>query len=183
MSYIIAKIILKIWGWKIKGSIPHDIKKCVIIEAPHTSNCDFIIGRFAFFLLKLNVKFLIKKEIFIFPLGYIIKAFGGIPVDRKKNTNIINYISGLFNQHDSLYIVITPEGTRKRNPKWKKGFYYIAQRANLPIALGFIDYAKKEGGIGKIIKPSGDFEKDFKIIQEFYKDKTAKHPEKFNLTK
>ncbi|MCK4361607.1 MAG: lysophospholipid acyltransferase family protein [Bacteroidales bacterium] len=182
MSKFISKIILKLWGWKIFGVIPPGIKKCVILAAPHTSNYDFFIARLAYFVIGVNVKFLIKKEVFKFPFGRIFKAWGGIPIDRSKKNNMVEYVSGLFSKYDSLYIVITPEGTRSLVHKWKKGFYFIAQNAKVPIALGYIDYGKKEGGLGPLIYPSGDFEKDFKTITDFYKTKTAKHPEKFNLS-
>ncbi len=182
MSKFLSNIILKLWGWKIFGVIPPGIKKCVILAAPHTSNYDFFIARLAYFVIGVNVKFLIKKEVFKFPFGRIFKAWGGIPIDRSKRNNMIEYVSGLFSKYDSLYIVITPEGTRSLVRKWKKGFYYIAQNAKVPIALGYIDYGKKEGGLGPLIYPSGDFEKDFKTITDFYKTKTAKHPEKFNLS-
>ncbi len=119
---------------------------------------------------------------FVFPIGSLLKWFGGIPVDRKKTSKMVDYVAGLFNKYDSLFITITPEGTRKLNTHWKKGFYYIALRANVPIALGILDYKKKEGGIGKIFEPSGNFEDDFKMIQDFYRGRGARHPENFNLS-
>ncbi len=179
---LIARIILKLWGWKLQGIIPQGIKKCVIIAAPHTSNVDFFIGRLAYFAIGVKIKFLIKKEVFVFPLGPILKAWGGIPVDRGKRNNIVDEVVKLFNSTDSAYVLITPEGTRKLAKRWKKGFYFIAQQAQVPIALGYADYAKKEAGVGSVINPSGNYEKDLKIIQDFYRDKTARHPEKFNLT-
>lgn len=178
----ISHLILKLLGWKVYGQIPENIKKCVLVEAPHTSNMDFIIGRLAFFYLGIKAKFLIKKELFIQPLGLILKKLGGIPVDRKKSNNIVDYIATLLKNSEELVVVITPEGTRKYNPNWKKGFYYIALKAKVPIVLAYIDYGKKEGGIGKVIYPSGNFEKDFNEIVEFYINKTARYPKKFNLS-
>lgn len=177
----LAKLILRMMGWKIIDTIPRDIKKCVMVIAPHTSNWDFVIGRLAFFQLRLPVKFLIKKELFVFPLGSLIKAMGGIPVDRKKSHNVVMQVADKFNKRDSLFVVITPEGTRSYNPKWKKGFYYIAEMADVPIALGYLDYKKKEGGIGKIFRPSTKIHHDLQHIYAFYKDKKGKHPEKFGL--
>ncbi len=178
----LAKFILNIWGWKVTGGIPQDIKKCVVVVAPHTSMWDFIIGRLAWYVLGLKVKFLIKKEMFVFPIGGLLKKLGGIPVDRGKSTRLVDYVAGLFEKHESLYITITPEGTRRYNPKWKKGFYYIALKAGVPIALGVLDYKKKSGGVEKIFVPSGNFEEDFKMVEEFYKGRGAKYPENFNLT-
>lgn len=182
MMKLLSKWYLKKIGWKINGTMPDDIKKCVIIAAPHTSNYDFVIGRAGFYVMGIKkVKFLIKKELFFFPLGPILKSMGGYPVDRKQNT-VIKDTTADFNRKDSFFLLITPEGTRKRVKVWKKGFYHIALSAKVPIVLSYIDYGRKEGGIGPIIYPSGDFEKDFQIITNFYKDKTAKFPENFNLT-
>jgi len=181
MRYI-AKFILYLWGWKVFGGIPADLKKCVVVVAPHTSMWDFVIGRLAWFALGLKVKFLIKKEMFAFPLGPPLKWLGGIPVDRSKSMRLVDYVAGLFNKYESLYITITPEGTRRLNPHWKRGFYFIALKANVPIALGVLDYKKKIGGVEKIFTPSGDFEKDFKMVEDFYRGSGARHPEKFNLS-
>ena len=182
MIDFICRISLKLMGWKVIGTYPPEIKKCVLIAGPHTSMWDFILGRMAFYRFHIKVKFLIKKELFKFPFGGLLKRLGGIPVNRGKKNNMIEYISELFEKSEKLIIVITPEGTRKYNAHWKKGFYYIAQRANVPIVMAFIDYAKKEGGIGKVMYPSGNFEEDFKIIEDFYRGKNAKYPEKFNLS-
>ena len=179
----ISKFILKAFGWKIIANITPEIKKSVLIVAPHTSNWDFVIRRMVYFALNVNVKFLIKKEFFRFPLDQILKKLGGIPVKRDSANLVVNHIVNILKKNDSLIITITPEGTRKYNAHWKKGFYHIAQSAKVPIVLGYLDYKKKEAGIGHVIYTSGNFDKDFKFIEDFYRDKTAKYPDKFNLTK
>jgi 1-acyl-sn-glycerol-3-phosphate acyltransferase len=183
MAYYISKFILYLWGWKIESQFPKEkVKKCVFIVAPHTSYYDFIIGRLAYYYLCVNPKFLIKKALFTFPLGPILRAFGGVPVDRSKTRNFISQVVELFNQNESFYLTITPEGTRKYNPKWQLGFYHIARTANVPVYMCYIDFKNKRGGIGPELKISGDIEKDFKIVEAFYSTMHAKHPEKFNLT-
>jgi len=177
-----ARILLWLLGWKIKDTLPPEIKKCVIIAAPHTSNFDFFIGRLAYWYTGLKISFLIKKESFNFIMGPMLVASGGIPVDRSKNTHLVDRVAEMFNTRDSFYVAITPEGTRQLTPKWRKGFYHIALKANVPIALVYVDYKKKEGGYGPIITPSGDYEKDLKIIQDFYKTITPKYPKKSNLS-
>lgn len=177
-----AKLVMRMIGWKVTGSIPPEIKKCVIIAAPHTSNWDFFIGRMAYWQLGVPVKFLIKKEAFDHPLGWLVKRMGGIPVDRKKSNNLVDQVASVFDDYSILNIVVTPEGTRKLVEQWKKGFYFIALKAGVPIVLGFVDYHKKIGGFGPVIYPSGDYNSDIIAIESFYKDKTAKHPEKFNLS-
>lgn len=139
-------------------------------------------GWLGFNSIGVDVRFLIKKESFFWPVGGILKKLGGIPVDRHKNNNMVEQISNLFNHHESLVITITPEGTRKKVEHWKKGFYYIALHAKVPIILGYLDYKEKKGGIGPIIWPSGNYQDDWKGIEEFYKGKHARHPEKFNLS-
>ncbi|MCK9448423.1 MAG: lysophospholipid acyltransferase family protein [Bacteroidales bacterium] len=179
---VFGRLMMKLIGWELVGAVPPHIKKCVILAAPHTSNWDFVIGRFAYWALGVPVKFLIKQEAFNHPLGCIVKKMGGIPVDRKKNTNMVEYVASLFSEYEVLNVIITPEGTRKLVTEWKRGYYYIAQRAEIPIVLGFADYKNKQGGFGPVIYPSGNYEKDFVMIEEFYKTKTARHPEKYNLS-
>lgn len=179
---ILSGIILKLLGWKITGSVPLTIKKCVIIGAPHTSNLDFFIGRLVYFNFGVPVKFLIKKEAFQNPLGGLLKRAGGIPVDRGKRNNLVDEMTALFNNNEQLNMIVAAEGTRKLVTQWKRGFYHIASKANVPILLGFLDYKKKEAGFGPAIYPTGDFDADFKIIEDFYRTKTARHPEMFNLS-
>ncbi|MFH0865923.1 MAG: lysophospholipid acyltransferase family protein [Bacteroidota bacterium] len=178
-----SKIILWIFGWKIKGTLPPDLKKCVIIAAPHTSMWDFFYGRLGCYskgICKIN--FMIKKEMFRFPLGGLLKWLGAIPVDRSKNSNTVIWISKMFYERESFMLLVTPEGTRKYVENWKRGFYHIAQNAKVPIVLGYVNYKKKEGGFGPVFYPTGNYAEDLKKIQEFYLDKTAKFPENFNLS-
>lgn len=172
---------LKILGWKIVGTLP--VKKCVITVAPHTSIADFILGRLAYCSIDMDVKFLIKKEFFDIPiLKSILLKMGGLPVDRSRNNNLVNQVAAMFKNYDSLNIVIAPEGTRKRVNKWKKGFYYMAVKADVPIILGFLDFKKKELGFGPMFYPTGTYEEDWKFMESFYKGITAKHPERYNLS-
>ena len=169
-------------GWKMAGTFPFEYGKAILLEAPHTSGWDFLIGWAGLSALGIRVRFLIKKEMFVFPLGPLIRAMGAIPVDRGKRNNMVDYVSELFGQYDSFYMVITPEGTRKYSRHWKKGFYHISLKAGVPVVLCYLDYGKKEGGIGPVIWPSGDYEVDFKAIEDFYRGRKAKFPENFNLS-
>jgi 1-acyl-sn-glycerol-3-phosphate acyltransferase len=182
MKYI-SRFILWFLGWKINGVVPPGVDKAIVIVAPHTSNWDFVMGRMAYFAMGIKVTFLIKKEVFFWPAGPIIRAMGGESVDRSKSNNMVDQIAQQFEQHKKKYIVITPEGTRSLVKNWKRGFYFIALKAQVPITLGFLDYRKKEGGIGPSFRPCGDYDKDLKMIEAFYANKTARHPERFNLSK
>lgn len=181
MLSLFAKFMLRILGWKITNVIPPGTKKVVIAVAPHTSYWDFVIGRLAYWVMGVKAKFLIKKEVFRFPIRGLLLHMGGIPVDRGRSSRMVDQIVELFNQSESMVIVITPEGTRKPVRHWKKGFYHIANQAKVPIALGYLDYAKKEGGVGKVIMPNGNIEEQFREIMDFYRGRTGKHPEKFML--
>lgn len=172
---------LKILGWKIVGVAP--VKKCVITVAPHTSIADFILGRLAYCSIDMDVKFLIKKEFFDIPiLKSMLLKMGGLPVDRSRNNNLVTQVAAMFKNHDTLNIVIAPEGMRKRVNKWKKGFYYMAEMADVPIILGFLDFKKKELGFGPMFYPTGNYEEDWKFMENFYRGITAKHPERYNLS-
>lgn len=179
MLSLFARALLKLLGWKIVSVIPPGTKKCVIAVAPHTSYWDFAIGRLAYWLLGVKASFLIKKEAFRFPFKHLLLRMGGIPVDRGKSNRMVDEVVERFNNAESLVIVITPEGTRKPVKHWKKGFYHIAYQAKVPIALGYLDYKKKEGGVGKVIIPNGDIENQLKEIRDFYREMTPRHPEKF----
>jgi 1-acyl-sn-glycerol-3-phosphate acyltransferase len=178
----IAKFILRVFGWKSDCVIPPEIKKVVMIVAPHTSAWDFVIGRLTYWASDVNIRILIKKESFFFPVGFLLRKLGGIPVDRGRKNNMVTKAVELLTDYESMVLVITPEGTRKLSRQWKKGFYRIAMEANVPIAIAFIDYKRKMGGLGEIFYPTGDYERDMEHIHNFYRDKTARHPELFNLS-
>jgi 1-acyl-sn-glycerol-3-phosphate acyltransferase len=182
MKRALATWILKLMGWRITHGMPEGIPRAVVIMAPHTSNWDFVFGRLGFITRGVSPKVMIKKESFFFPLGIILKALGAIPLDRGYSTGTIKKITHMMNSADSFFLIITPEGTRKLVKNWKKGFYFIAEHANVPIICGFLDYKTKTGGLGLVVYPSGDYDADLKIIQDFYRDKQARYPENFNLS-
>lgn len=171
-------IFTKLMGWKV---IDHatDIPKCVMAIAPHTSNHDFIVGKLAYSSLGRTANFLMKKEWFFFPFNLIFKSMGGIPVHRQKNNSMTDAMAAEFAKHDHLHLAITPEGTRKPVKKWKRGFYYIAMKAEVPIMLVALDYGKKEATVMDIFHPTGDYDADIVKIRAYYKDVTAKKPENF----
>jgi hypothetical protein len=122
-----------------------------------------------------------QKRVVQFPLGVIMRFFGGIPVDRSRNTGMVDAMIAEFGKHDRLVLMIPPEGTRGYVKEWKTGFYRVAVGAGVPIVLGYLDYGRKEAGLGKAFYPSGDYEKDLAAIQAFYRPMRAKHPERSSL--
>lgn len=173
----IAHWALSLRGWKAVGSTPKDVKKYVIISAPHTSNWDFPIALVAALALGIRAKWVGKKEIFRFPFGGIMRALGGIAVDRSQRNQMVDYMANVLESAETLGLLIPPEGTRSKAAKWKTGFYYIANKAQTPIVCGFIDYAKKEVGVGLTFMPSGDIHSDIALIREFYAGIQGKYPD------
>jgi 1-acyl-sn-glycerol-3-phosphate acyltransferase len=185
MFKYLAKLLFKINGWVVEGSIPEDLKKAVIIAAPHTSFWDFYYARIAFFIMGIPMKVTIKKEVVNHPVyGWLIRSLGAIAIDRtpkegnlKKKRSMVDAMVSLIEERDELIMMVTPEGTRKRVKKWKSGFYRVAEQANIPIVLGYLDYAKKHAGVGPVFYPTGDIDKDVEEIKKFYISKTGKYPD------
>jgi 1-acyl-sn-glycerol-3-phosphate acyltransferase len=167
MSYL-YKIIFWLLGWKIIGDVPRDQKKYIIITVPHTSNWDFIIGVMVRGILGFNSRFLGKKSLFKPPFGWLFRWLGGYPVDRSKNSKLVDQIVEIFNAHEEFVIAIAPEGTRKNVNDWKTGFYYIAKSANIPIIRSKIDRAKKQVVFFEPFWTTGDIHADLPKIKEVY---------------
>ncbi len=181
MLRLFSKIVFKLQGWKLNNNFDPNVRKAVIIGAPHTSNWDFFYAVLALKHERIKIRIIAKKSLFIWPLGGIMRALGSVPVDRKKSQNFVDGTTQLFKESEELLIGLSPEGTRSLVTKWKTGFYYLAKKAEVPIYLGYMDYDKKELGLSKPFYPTDDREKDYLYIQQFYKDKGAKNKAKWSL--
>jgi 1-acyl-sn-glycerol-3-phosphate acyltransferase len=168
---------LKLFGWRVVGRLPDD-KKYILLVAPHTSNWDFPVGLFARFSMGVRINFLAKKQLFFFPLGLFLKSVGGVPVDRTKKDNKVDKVVHLFNSRDRFVLAITPEGTRSAVTRWKEGFYHIACKAKVPLALVALDYASKEIRIQEAFWPCGNLEKDLSQILDYYRTIKGRYPKK-----
>jgi len=178
MGSLFAKFILRIVNWKIVGWNLNELDKYVIIEIPHTSNWDFPLGILLRAAQKApHVYFVGKKSLFKWPFGYIFKALGGYPVDRKKSQNFVDSITELYQKEDRFAICLAPEGTRSKAEKLKTGFYYLAINAKVPIVMVSFDYSRKQIVVAEPFEPSGDYEKDIPIMKKFFSDKVGKRPE------
>ena len=164
-------------GWKIIGDVPRDLKKYIIIVAPHSSNWDFLIGLSLRSIMKFPSNYLAKKELFKPPFGWLFKRMGGFPVDRDKHSNLVDQVVALYNKEEQFVIAIAPEGTRKNVSKWKTGFYHISVKAKVPIVMVALDYEHKSILWAKPFYPVGDFEIDRKVIEEFFKGIKGKNRE------
>ncbi len=155
--------------------------KCVIALAPHTSNWDFIIGRLYTTAIGESIMFLMKKEWFFWPVGIMMRRMGGIPVHRNKKMRVTDSVAEQARQTDSFRICVTPEGTRKANADWKKGFYYIALKADMPILLYGLDFKTRTIECTKTIVPNGDVDGQLQEIKNYFRSFTGKHPKQFAL--
>jgi 1-acyl-sn-glycerol-3-phosphate acyltransferase len=176
----VCSFLFRLTGWKssLKAEI---LPKCVICVAPHTSNWDFVIGLLFYKSIGGDPHILMKKSWFVFPLNYILKAMGAVPVDRAKQTSLTGQMKEEFEQREHFQLAIAPEGTRKKNPKWKSGFYYIAWEARVPIMLAYLDYAKKIIGVIENFIPSGNVQGDMERIKQKYKNIAGKKPAQFAI--
>lgn len=175
-----ARFLLRLMGWQMDARLP-EAPKFVLIVAPHTSNWDVFIGLVCVTAVgmtsKWRIGFLVKQSAAHWPvLGRMVRRFGAIPVDRGSPHRVVERMAAVFGRHDRLILGMAPEGTRKKVPYWKTGFYQIAVRAGVPIALGYLDYQRRIAGIGPVLTPCGDPEADLEIIRKFYAGIVCKHP-------
>jgi 1-acyl-sn-glycerol-3-phosphate acyltransferase len=175
-----SRLILRLKGWTVEGSLPPDTPKCVLIAAPHTSNWDLPYTLMVAFSLRLNIYWMGKAAIFRFPFGPVMRWLGGIAVDRSKNNNLVAAsAAALVAAQGTLQLVVPPEGTRGKTRHWRTGFYFIALEARVPIVLAYMDYQRKVSGLGPVFVPSGDVDADMLQIKQFYAGIKGRNAEQF----
>lgn len=179
MGNQLSKLIIKLIGWKEVGTFPEG-KKFVVVAAPHTSWWDFILGHLYYSSIGRKVSFMVKGKYFFFPLTIVLRWLGAIPVYTNSKISLPQQMIAEFKKRDEFLLNISPEATRKLTKRWKKGFLFIANGANVPIVLGYLDFEKKTFGTGGLYYPCDDMDADLIQIKRFYKDKIPKHPELFS---
>jgi 1-acyl-sn-glycerol-3-phosphate acyltransferase len=175
---MIAAAFLRATGWKPEGA-PPDVRRFVLIAAPHTSNWDLAYLLALAETWDLRISFMMKHTIFRGPFGPFFKSLGGIPIYRHRRGDLVKQMVEAFGERDEFVLVVPAEGTRSRVDTWKSGFYHIAREAGVPIVLGYLDYARKRGGFGPALVPSGSVRDDMDVIRDFYADKSGLHPQLF----
>ena len=178
MVKFLAEFFLRLRGWQAEGDIPA-ATKYVLIAAPHTTNWDLFYFLAIARAMGVDVRWMGKQSLFRGPMGTIMRALGGIAIRRGRSGNRVNQIAETFASVDSLVITVPAEGTRAYVPHWKSGFYRIALAAKVPIVLGYLDYARKRGGLGPEVIPTGNVREDMDEVRAFYEGITGKYPEKF----
>ena len=161
-------LFFKLMGWKIIGIENAEVKKCVMMVMPHTSNHDFYLGIFTRGISALEMNWVGKKELFKFPFGYYFRSVGGEPLDRSGGLNKVDAIVSIFEKKEVFRLAVAPEGTRKEVKEIRSGFYYIALKANVPIIPVAFDWGKKEVNFGKAFSPSGNYDADLQILKNHY---------------
>ena len=176
-AHWLGKTIIKITGWRVAGGVPWTNKNMIIIAAPHTSNWDLFYLLGAAYSFKLSIQWLMKDSVFLPIIGQFFLYLGGVPVDRSKRNNLVTQLATRFNESDGIALVIPPSGTRRFTEYWKSGFYRIALEADIPIVCGYLDYEKKEAGLGESFNLTGNMSEDMDRIRNFYEGIVGRHPD------
>lgn len=174
MQRLARYIYFRFLGWSLEGSFP-ELRKCVVVIAPHTSWVDFFLGLLVRRVLNLEVHYIAKKSLFRPPFGWYFKWMNGTPIDRSQTSDTVGAIAQLFRERDTFRLALSPEGTRKKVAQWKTGFYYIAKTAGVPLVLVAFDYGKKQVKISSPLVPTGSMQADFREYLDFYNGVTGRH--------
>lgn len=167
-------------GWEITGDFP-DVKRSIMVFAPHTAHVDILYGKLGFNEVGVNYVFLSKKEMFFFPMNLVMKKLGSIAVRGVKGENAIYKVAEMLKQADELHVVVSPEGRIHKVQEWNRGFYHMARKAEVPIIVAALDYGKKQMGVKGIIHELEDYDRVVSQMNEMYKGVRGKKPEDFIL--
>ena len=182
ISQWIARALLGLVNWRVVPP-PADLRRFVLIGAPHTSNWDGVHLVLFAAAAGLRVNFLIKESWLRGPFGPLVRAVGGIAIDRSQRNNTVEQIAGLFEARADLILAVAPEGTRRLVPYWKSGFYHIALAAGVPLVLGYVDYQRRETGCGPVVPLTGDVQADMDQLRAFYASIIPRFPEKAGVVR
>jgi len=178
MKKALARWLLRISGWQTVGTRPTS-NHYVLIAAPHTSNWDFPLMLIFAAAFDINVTWMAKHSLFYPPMGWIMRALGGMPITRHRNQNVVAAMVAAFDTAPHLVLVVPTEGTREKSEYWKSGFYHIARQAGVPIVPSFLDFDRKCGGFGPALAISGDVRSDMQYFRDFYRGMMGKFPDQF----
>ena len=172
----LGKFLMKISGWKTTGNLPED-QRVVLVAGPHTSNWDFVLAMSLILSLDVRIHWVGKHSIFKKGFRRLLKKMGGIPVNRINPEALKGEIYKITKKYKGFAIAISPEGTRKKVERLKSGFLRIANETNSKIMMVGVDFSNKTIEFGDFFSPSGDKEKDLKVIKDYFDNYTGKRPE------
>lgn len=175
VGWLVGSSGLVLLGWNVENNLP--VKKGIIIVAHHTTNWDFIIGMLTNFKLGIFSFWIAKSSAFFFPVGIILRALRGIPIDRSSAHDVVNQVVEIIHAHEEMYLTITPEGRRKKVDYWKSGFYHMAIQAQVPLVCAAFDYRTRTIWFSKAMNVTGNIKRDMDEIRNFYADVVGKYPE------
>jgi 1-acyl-sn-glycerol-3-phosphate acyltransferase len=176
MLKTLCRSLLKLFGWTLIDP-PERPARAVLVGYPHTSNWDGFIALFTKLGLGLDARWVAKDSLFCGPLDWIFRRLGGIPIKRNVRNGFVAEMVAQFAANPNFLLVIAPEGTRSLTTGWKSGFYRIALAAEVPVALAFVDYSRREAGILTYLTMTGDPATDIAAIARHYNGRQGKHPE------
>ncbi len=174
----VGRTVLRLMGWRSAGALP-DIPKFVVIVAPHTSNWDFVVGFAVYLAVEIDARWLGKHTLFRWPVGRLLRYFGGIPIERSHARNVVDLHVEEFQRRDRFVIAIAPEGTRTRTREWKSGFWRIASGAGVPVVPIALDYATRTVHFLQPLPPSGDYAADLTRLRSLFDARMARYPENY----
>ena len=175
LTRLLGRLSFKITGWRIEGRLP-DVPKLVIVGAPHTSYWDAAVALGFFALTGLDCRWMVKEDVFVFPLGALLRWLGALPVNRQDPGNLVQQLIDEIDRSEKFVLVIAPEGSRKRVERWKTGFYRVALATGAPITLAYADYARRVVGFGPTYQPNGEMETQIEEMRAYFKGITARNP-------
>jgi 1-acyl-sn-glycerol-3-phosphate acyltransferase len=164
----LGRTVLRLGGWNMRGELP-DLPRLMIIAAPHSSAWDGVWGLAAKLALGVDVRFMAKAELFVGPLGWLLRTVGGLPIDRAARRGMVGQMADRFAASGQLWLALTPEGTRRQVARWKSGFWHIARAADVPVVCAYFHYPERVIGIGPALPTSADLDADMARVREFYR--------------
>jgi 1-acyl-sn-glycerol-3-phosphate acyltransferase len=178
--HLLARLYFWLAGWQVIGYVP-DLPRLVVVGGPHTSNMDGFHLILASWHLRVRLEWMVKIELTRGPLGWLVLALGGMPIDRSGGSNTVDQVAAQIRGRERVVLVIAPEGTRKKLDHWKTGFYWIAHKAEVPLLLAVMDYSRKAIDVSSpLVYPSGDIESDMETIWSVYARAGGRFPENVN---
>ncbi|MCU1432542.1 MAG: phospholipid/glycerol acyltransferase [Actinotalea sp.] len=171
----LARLLFRLSGWEKVGTLP---RTGIFVGAPHTSNWDFVLTLMVLWADEVPPRVLVKREMFVGPLGWAMHRLGAIPTERAGGGGLVERLTAEAEASDAFVLVLAAEGTRRRTEHWRSGFYRIARGTGLPLTLGFIDGPTRTAGTGETFHVTGDLGADMDRIRAFYADKRGVRPER-----
>ncbi len=174
---LLGRLVALVVRWRVEARIPENLRKAVVIAAPHTSLWDGALIVALTWARGVRLSWMVKHSAYRWPLRSFMRFLGAVPVHRSAPKGVVGAMASQLRQADAMFLAVAPAGTRRKVRYWKSGFYRIAVEAGVPLVFGFLDYGRRLAGISEPFHPTGDIARDMEIVRAFYKDIQGCHPE------